>query len=145
MEGYIELLQQGEGFQPEGNVQFGQEYSFESVLLQQLFIFVFFHDEGILVVQLADKMGLDQESGHLSIVQHNSHKVENGSFSIEMLPWTTSEYYKLKLTYNFLSYHWAKRHVFLVLSAFGVENQRGAVQAELEDETWDCIEEEGGG
>ena len=104
MEGNIELLQQGEGLQPEGDVKFSQENSFESVLLQ-FFAFVFFHDEGVLVVQLADEIGLDQESGYLPVVEHICHEVENGSFSIEMLPWITSEYDKLKLADNFLPYH----------------------------------------
>ena len=57
------------------------------------------------MVQLADEMGLDEESGHLPVVEHNSHEVENGSFSIEMLPRTTSENNKLKLADNFLPYH----------------------------------------
>ena len=96
-------------------------------------------------MQFADKMRLDQQSGHLPVVQHNSHKVENGCFSIKMLPRTASENNKLELADYFLSYNWAKRHVFLFLAAFGVEDQRSAVQAKLEDEAWDCIQEERGG
>ena len=56
-------------------------------------------------MQFADKMRLDQQSGHLPVVQHNSHKVENGCFSIKMLPRTASENNKLELADYFLSYN----------------------------------------